>query len=68
MYRLLKQLGAYPSIVNSYAFGEFAHASFGNEVSENDLTGFLGDKGLNAIKIERTEPTIEDCFIQLLKN
>src|SRR6187551_2846339 len=36
MHQLLKRLGDYPSIVSSYAFGEFAHASFEKEVSENE--------------------------------
>jgi ABC-2 type transport system ATP-binding protein len=68
MYKLLKQLTTYQNTINSYAYGEFAHASFTSQTHEQDVTAFLRDNGLQDIKLHETQPTIEDCFIKLLKN
>jgi ABC-type multidrug transport system ATPase subunit len=68
MYPLLKQLKAYDHTINSYAFGEYAHASFSDSTSESDVREFLQDRGLGNIVVRKTQPTIEDCFIKLLKN
>ena len=67
MYMLLKKLSVYQEVISSYAFGEFAHASLERD-DPKALSVFLSEHGLGDIKIERTEPTIEDCFIKLLKN
>ena len=68
MYPLLKLLKAYDHTINSYAFGEYAHASFRDKTSENEVIEFLQDRGLRNIVLRKTQPTIEDCFIKLLKN
>lgn len=67
MYALLKALFVYDKTINSYAFGEYAHVSFHDDVNENSITDFLRAKGFNEIEVKKAEPTIEDCFIQLLK-
>jgi len=67
MYALLKALPGFGKTVNSYAFGEYAHVSFTDQVDEQEVTGFLRQNGFTGIDIKRTSPTIEDCFIQLLK-
>lgn len=68
MSSLLKSLRAYPKTFNSYAYGEYAHASFRDVRSEQEVKQFLADQGLNDVMVNKTEPTIEDCFIKLLKN
>ncbi len=68
MYPLLKQLKAYDHTINSYAFGEYAHATFSDNTSENEVIEFLQGQGLRNIVLRKTQPTIEDCFIKLLKN
>ncbi len=68
MYGLLKKLRSYEKTINSYAFGEYAHASFLSNTSETDVMNFLRDGGIQNISLHKTEPTIEDCFIKLLKN
>lgn len=67
MYDLLKSLDQYEQTVNSYAFGEFAHASF-KDSSEDDVREFLLSQGLPDVVLRKTRPTIEDCFIRFLKN
>jgi ABC-2 type transport system ATP-binding protein len=65
MYKLLKSLEAYDQILNVYAFGEFAHATFKIESVEN-VKKYLQESGLNNVVIRKATPTIEDCFIKLL--
>jgi ABC-2 type transport system ATP-binding protein len=68
MYTLLKKLSTYQHTINSYAYGEYAHASFTDGIAEDEVSEFLKGDGLTHIKIHKTQPTIEDCFIKLLKN
>lgn len=67
MYALLKQLTAYDKTILNYAFGEYAHASFEHGIREDQIKEFLVSKGIRDVAIHQTEPTIEDCFIKLLK-
>jgi len=67
MYGLLKAMPTFSKTISSYAFGEYAHVSFREDVDVNEVTGFLRQHGFSDIDIKRTNPTIEDCFIQLLK-
>jgi ABC-type multidrug transport system ATPase subunit len=68
MYNLLKRLASYQNTINSYAYGEYAHASLTNGTRVQDVATFLRDGGLQDIQVLETQPTIEDCFIKLLKN
>jgi ABC-type multidrug transport system ATPase subunit len=68
MYRLQKKLSSFPGILNSYRFGEYMHASFRTQAAASDVMQFLKGSDLNDLVLQRTEPTIEDCFIKLLKN
>jgi len=65
MYKLLKSLEAYDQTRNSYAFGEFAHATFKTGSGESAKT-YLQESGLKNVVIRKASPTIEDCFIKLL--
>lgn len=69
MYKLLETLKTYDKVLDSYAFGEYAHVSFNNgNVNADDVKTFLLNEGLKQPEIRQTNPTIEDCFIKLLKN
>lgn len=65
---LLKALKNYEGVKDAYAFGEYAHASFSSPVDPKALQEHLQANGLEHVKIEETVPTVEDCFIRLLKN
>lgn len=67
MYMLLKTLKTYPQTINSYAYGEYAHASFRRQTNQSDVLEFLYANGLENVEVVNTKPTIEDCFINLLK-
>jgi ABC-2 type transport system ATP-binding protein len=64
--RLLKALRNYRNTENSYAFGEYVHAVFRQD--DANMKEYLESSGCSAVSIARTTPTIEDCFIRLLKN
>ncbi len=69
MYALLKDLGKYDKTLESYAFGEYAHASFKNNFfDEGEIKKYLNGEGLQDVEIKPAEVTIEDSFIKLLKN
>lgn len=68
MYLLLKYLRTYNGVDDSYAFGEYAHASFKGITKVSEVKDYLQNLGLTDIEIHEVEPTIEDCFIRLLKH
>jgi ABC-type multidrug transport system ATPase subunit len=68
MFSLLKNLRAYQNTIDSYAFGEYAHVSFRGDSDLLDVKMYLRNAGLEEIDIHPVPPTIEDCFIKLLKN
>lgn len=67
MYRLLKALEGYPGILNSYAFGEYAHATLRDAHTDTHaLQVYLHEHGLTGVEVKEAEVTIEDSFIKLL--
>jgi ABC-type multidrug transport system ATPase subunit len=68
MFSLLKSLAKYEYAINSYAYGEYAHAAFKNGVEISQAKEYLHAQGLRDVEIHRIKPTIEDCFIKLLRN
>lgn len=67
MYRLLKALEGYPGILNSYAFGEYAHATLRDAHTDTHaLQVYLREQGLTGVEVKEAEVTIEDSFIKLL--
>lgn len=65
MYGLLKVLEKHPDILNSYAFGEYAHATF-READTPAMQAYLHAQGLTGVEVKDAEVTIEDSFIKLL--
>jgi ABC-type multidrug transport system ATPase subunit len=68
MFSLLKNLNGYEKTISSYAFGAFAHASFVDGTKVLEVREFLQEHGLDNVELHRTQPTVEDCFIKLLKS
>ena len=65
MYHLLKVLEKHPGVLNSYAFGEYAHATF-RDADTHALQAYLRGHGLTGVEVKDAEVTIEDSFIKLL--
>jgi ABC-2 type transport system ATP-binding protein len=67
MYALLKDLNNNADILSAYTFGEYLHISFKEGGDTEKLLAFLQEKGHQDVEIKPIQPTIEDCFIRLLK-
>ena len=69
MPALLKQLSVFENATSSYAFGEYAHmTTTDDQLDEHAILNYLMDKGFAGVHVQRSTPTIEDCFIKLLRN
>jgi ABC-type multidrug transport system ATPase subunit len=68
MYQLITSLKSFEHQYSVYPFGEFVHYSDQRaEFKIDDLKTHLKATGLENITIEKTEPTIEDTFMELAK-
>jgi ABC-2 type transport system ATP-binding protein len=69
IYKLLTDLRQYNEILNCYAFGENVHLSFKNDDESNQekLLNYVNSKEHRRVELKQVTPTIEDCFIRLLK-
>lgn len=68
MFMLPEHLRLFPGAESAYRFGDSVHFSSHTEIHAHDLSAFLAKNGHGNISIEKTIPTIEDCFMALLKN
>ena len=65
-YKLIQDLKSYTSMHSVFPFGEWVHyADTNNNFNPTDLQNYLIKKKHTDIKIELTEPTIEDAFMEL---
>jgi ABC-2 type transport system ATP-binding protein len=69
IHKLPADLRTYESTLSCFAFGEYMHITFKNDKTDNSapLLNYLTEKGHNGIELKKVKPTIEDCFIKLLK-
>jgi len=69
MYQLIKDLRGMEGVEDCYAFGEFAHLKMKTTaVLPAEVEAFLHTKNHQNIAIKPTKATIEDCFIELMKD
>ena len=73
MYQLIKDLRTMDGVADCYAFGEFAHVKMnkdgtGIQASEEAVRHFLQEKQHHNIEVKPAAATVEDCFIELMKN
>jgi len=68
MYKLLNDLRNYEKSLTCFAFGEYLHLTFKDNTDYSQETlNYLKDKGHQNVELKKITPTIEDCFIKLLK-
>ncbi|SEA35431.1 ABC transporter ATP-binding protein [Psychroflexus halocasei] len=68
MYKLIQELQSYQHSYSVYPFGEFVHYTDQRDAFEiKDLQSHLKNQGLDNIIIEKTQPNIEDAFMELAK-
>jgi len=64
-HQLLLDVRAYKGTATCFAFGDALHVTLSSEAK--DLRDHLHSKGHMDVSIVKIDPTIEDCFIHLLK-
>jgi ABC-type multidrug transport system ATPase subunit len=70
MSRLLHDVRQFKGTGSCNSFGEFHHITFlieQNVQNSNQLINFLKEREHRNIELEQIQPTIEDCFIKLMK-
>lgn len=67
--RMLSAVRVYPNTLSCFSFGEELHLSFRDDHAEAipEMKNFLAAQGLHPPEVAPITPTIEDCFIRLLK-
>jgi len=68
MLHLLNDLKNFEQTDDAYPFGEFHHAVMKENFSEEALKNYLVQQSNDEIRLKKTEPDIEDCFMALMKN
>lgn len=67
MYRLLKDLKRYPNTESCNSFGEYHHLVLKDEGrGEDEVLKYLQQHQHTDIDIKPAQPSIEDCFMQLM--
>jgi ABC-2 type transport system ATP-binding protein len=67
MHQLLNDLNAFREVEDVYSFGEYHHAVMKENFNKEVLQKYLEETGNKALVIQSAKPTIEDSFMQLMK-
>jgi drug efflux transport system ATP-binding protein len=67
MYQLIQDLREYEKTDTAFPFGEHLHLTTKERAGEEEVRSFLKKMRHEAIEIKPTEPTVEDCFMALMK-
>lgn len=67
MFRLLSDLRQFEYTDTCFAFGDSHHLTTSRVITEQELEKYLMQKGHQNIEIAQTDPSIEDCFMALMK-
>ncbi len=67
-YRLLRDLRQFKSTRTAFPFGEYIHLSLDGElVKPAEIASYLVAAGHSNVHISKIEPSIEDCFMEMMK-
>ena len=67
MHGLLNDLRSCPYVKSSFSFGASYHVTMEENMTAAMLNEYLINKGYGNIDIREIEPTVEDCFMLMLK-
>ncbi len=67
MHDLLVKLREYNLNSQVYLFGQTIHFSSNQTINQSDLNNYLKNNGHTNVEISTSIPTIEDCFLWLMK-
>jgi ABC-type multidrug transport system ATPase subunit len=65
-YKLITALRKYPKTITAWPFGDSVHLTLNDNKSDDSLSEFLKDEGINNPVIEETVAGIEDRFLELM--
>lgn len=68
MHDLIRDLRGIEPGADCYAFGEYAHLALQSDMPESAIRQFLEKHGHTSIEVHPVAATVEDCFIELMKN
>jgi ABC-2 type transport system ATP-binding protein len=68
MLHLLNDLKTFDAVANAYPSGIYHHVVMKNKGGADLLQQFLSNKQHAELEIVQGKPTIEDCFMQLMRN
>ena len=67
MHGLLNDLRSCPYLKSSFSFGACYHVTMVESATAAILNEYLINKGYGNIDITEIKPTVEDCFMLMLK-
>jgi len=68
VYGLLRDLRQFKATRSAFPFGEHIHLSLTDEsVKTSEIISYLQSAGHNNVHISKIEPSIEDCFMEMMK-
>jgi ABC-2 type transport system ATP-binding protein len=68
IYRLLGDLRQFKSTRTAFPFGEYIHVSMTDEsVKPDEIASYLNSTGNSNVHVSKIEPSIEDCFMEMMK-
>lgn len=68
MHRLMTDLKTCPGVASTYAFGDSFHVTLQADVTVSRLCEHLEQLGHVRVVSEKIEPSVEDCFMSLMKS
>lgn len=68
MYKLLQDLSTSPEVDDVYSYGEYHHAIMKKNYNNEALKQYLQSKGEDEVEMHTVTPSIEDCFMQLMRS
>jgi ABC-type multidrug transport system ATPase subunit len=67
-HKLLQALKSYENTYSVFSFGDSIHyIDLRNNVTESQITSSFSNMELPEFEIEKIKPTVEDCFMELMK-
>lgn len=67
VYKLMLDLSAFNNCHSVYPFGQVVHfMPESKETIKDDVVLYLNDRGHSHVRIDEIEPTVEDCFMELM--
>ena len=68
MYRLKHDLAGYHAMRSVFLFGQDLHVTLEKDDDAGGLRDWLRDLGHREVLVQRIQPGVEDCFMELMSN